>query len=133
MATRFWQAFRTQGDIGKVNYFMGNLVVEELFDCVGRVKDKHGLERYPERIRINKKGLLVGEILNEANNNPIFRNKNFRKYKAGYCFLIGLIILASISLVTILFNQGLELKKKISGSSRQAHNIHTERKDFRHK
>jgi len=93
---------------GRVNYYMGNLVVEGLFVCIG-VVEKGGDELYPKRIRINEKGLLIGEILNEAYNKPRFFRKNFRKYKIGYWLLILFIIITLLSIFLTLLNQIIEL------------------------
>lgn len=84
---------------GKIAYCMGNLVVENFFDCIEKVG------RVPEKIRVNRRGLLIGEVLNEAYYKPNVKNKNFRKYKIGYWGLHFLIILALLSLVFLVANQ----------------------------
>ena len=76
-------------DKGKVNYIKGNLVLKEFAEAT-----KEGNpEKYPERIRINRKGLLLGEMLYEVYCNPTFLRINFRKYKIGIWFIIILLLI----------------------------------------
>ncbi len=78
----------------KINYVMGNLVIKDFADCT----EGGGPKNTPTRIRINRKGLLVGEILNESYCKNKLRYKNFRIYKLG---IFGLVILISFSILTI--------------------------------
>lgn len=92
----------------KIHYIKGNLLIKEFAESIS----EDNPEIVPAGVRINRKGLLIGEMLHEAYcNKPNFLRKKFRKYQIGMGLLYSLIIISSATLFFVLANQIIELIK----------------------
>ncbi|NQV12734.1 MAG: hypothetical protein HQ530_00325 [Parcubacteria group bacterium] len=97
-------------EIGKLNFVKGNLVVKE-FAVVTEEGSPRDSQSPPKRIRINAKGLLLGEMLYEAHsNNTKSYFCNFRIYKMAmgllwslFLIAIGIIVMQLIVLIVEIY------------------------------
>lgn len=99
---------------GKMNHIKGNLVVKDFAKAIydeGVKRDEDDGEnkknKYPDSIRINPRGMLLGEILYENYCKPNIFRKNYRKYRGGFCLLVFLIIATGLVFISIFFKSVL--------------------------
>lgn len=91
---------------GKINYVMGNLAAKG-FAIVTEEGDKGVSQSPPKRIRINPKGLLLGELLYEAYCDSGFWKIKFRKYRWGLDMLKLSILAAALIFISVFLDSVL--------------------------
>lgn len=90
---------------GKIGFVKGNLVVKEFGDPSGEKR-----EGIPDSVRINRRGILLGEIIHEAyHRDTPWYLRDFLIYKFTYFLLIAIITIAVLSLIFAMLNQFFEL------------------------
>lgn len=99
---------------GKMEHLKGNLVVKDFAEAIYCEEDNKNEEggrdkknKYPDKIRINPRGMLMGEILYENYCKPNMFRKNYWKYKWGFVLLVILVLMAILILFSTFFKSVL--------------------------
>lgn len=107
-----WKMDELKEDIknhtGKMGYIKGNLAAKGFAKAIYYEENKkdEGI-KVPDRIRINSKGMLLGEILYESYCTNKFLKKDFKQYKWGYVGLILLILSAILIFISVFLKSVL--------------------------